>query len=115
MGLTVGVLLWFNGPRGMAYVVLSIASLIMLSALFSPTGAFLAIERMFNALGRPIGRAVTWLLLVPLFYLFFYPFGRLFRRGRRDMLQRYQDPEATTYWEPHEGQKAASTTLEKQY
>ena len=99
----------------MAYVVLCIASLIMLSALLSPTGAFLAIERMFTALGRPIGRAVTWLLLVPVFYLFFYPFGRVFRRGRRDLLQRYQDPEAVTYWEPHEGQTAASNSLEKQY
>ena len=115
VGLTAGTLLWLYGPRVMAYVVLGIASLVMLSALLSPAGAFMALERMFGALGRPLGRATTWILLVPLFYLFFYPFGRLFRRGRRDLLRRYRDPETTTYWEPHEGKTAASGSLEKQF
>jgi hypothetical protein len=70
---------------------------------------------MARAIGRRIGRALTWLLLVPLFYLFFLPFGLLFRRGRRDRLKRYFDREATTYWETLEGPTAASSSHETQW
>jgi hypothetical protein len=41
-------------------------------------------------------------LLVPLFVLFFLPFGLLARRGRRDRLGRFFDPDAPTYWKRRE-------------
>lgn len=96
-------------------VVLVIAGLVLASALISPAGLYAAIERLFAALGVATGRLLTWLLLVPLFYLFFAPFGRLLRRGRRDRLRRYLEHDATTYWEPHTGVTAASASYERQY
>jgi len=55
------------------------------------------------------------LLLVPIFYLAFAPFGLLLRRGRRDRLRRRLDPEAASHWEPHEGPTAGSGSMRRQY
>ena len=106
------LLLGFSIP---ARVVFGVAVLVLLAALLSPSGLYLGLERLFAALGRATGRVLTWVLMTPLFYLFFLPFGLLFRRGRRDRLRRYADPSATTYWEPHEGPTAASGSQERQY
>ena len=42
---------------------------------------------------------MTWIVMVPIFYGVFLPFGLLFRRGRRDRMKRYYDPDAQSYWE----------------
>jgi hypothetical protein len=96
-------------------VVLGIAGVIGLTALVSPTGLFAGIERMFAALGGLTGKILTWLFLVPLFYGFFLPFGRLMRRGRRDRMRRFLDPSAESYWEHHEGPMAGSGSRKRQY
>ena len=110
-----GGALFFFWSRTIGSVVLAVASLVGLSALASPLGLFAAIERLFLALGRATGRVLTWLLLVPVFYAFFAPFGQLLRRGRRDRLKRQLEPDAASYWEPHAGPTAASSSLERQY
>ncbi len=68
-------------------------------AIASPLGAYAALERAVATLGRLIGTLLTWLLLAPVFYLFFTPFGLLFRRGRRDPMKRALEPDAKTYWQ----------------
>jgi hypothetical protein len=64
-----------------------------------------------------VGRLLTWVLLVPLFYAFFLPFGALLRRGRSDRLARRFDAGATSYWEPRESRRPthASGQLDRQY
>jgi hypothetical protein len=101
--------------RSIGTVVLSVATLVGVSALASPLGLYAAIERLFLALGRATGRLLSWVLLVPVFYGFFAPFGRLLRRGRRDRLKRQLEPDAQSYWEPHAGSTAASASFERQY
>ena len=98
-----------------AWAVLSTATLILVSALFSPGGVYATLERMLVAIAQRLGRALTWVLMVLLFYLFFTPFGMVFRRGKRDSMKRFFDSEAETYWEPHEGLTAASTSHESQF
>ena len=78
-------------------------------------GLIAAIERLFLALGHATGKLLTWMLLVPMFYGFFMPFGWLMRRGLRDRLKRHLEPDAETYWEPHAGPTAASISHERQY
>jgi hypothetical protein len=56
---------------------------------------------------------MTWIVMIPIFYLFFLPFGKLLRRGRNDRLRRYYEREAETYWEPHTPMQASS--LERQF
>jgi hypothetical protein len=108
------LLLWL-GLRTVGFVMLGAAAIVFLAALASPRGLYAVLDGLARAIGRRIGRALTWLLLVPLFYLFFLPFGLLFRRGKRDRLKRYFDGEAATYWETLEGPTAASASHEKQW
>ena len=65
------------------------------------------------ATGSVVGHATTWVVMIPIFYLFFLPFGKLLRRGRRDRLRRYYESEAETYWEKHSPMQTSS--LERQY
>ena len=114
-GVGVGVVLFLFVSPTMGRIVMAIGSFVLLSALVSPTVVYAGIEKLFDSLGHLLGRGMTWLLMVPLFYLFFLPFGLLFRRGRRDRLRRYSERDATTYWERREGPTAASHSREHQY
>jgi hypothetical protein len=110
-----GSAILFFWSRAIGTAVLAIATIVAFSALASPLGLFAAIERLFLTLGHATGTLLTWILLVPVFYGFFVPFGRLMRRGRRDRLKRHLEADAETYWEPHAGPTAASTSHERQY
>jgi hypothetical protein len=117
VGLAVaGAFAWF-GYRTPALVVGAIASFVALAALASPLGLFAAIERVIAALGVRIGQALTWILLPAIFYAFFVPFGRLFRRGRRDAMRRFFDREAPSYWTERgaPGTRAGSASHERPY
>ena len=115
VGIAVGavVLLYLSQPAGT--IILSIASVVGLAALLSPHGLFAAFERATAALGRVIGRSVTWLLMFLIFYGIFVPFRLLFRRGHRDAMRRFYEPDAETYWETRELGRSASTLRERQF
>jgi hypothetical protein len=108
-----GLALWLFGARAIASVAFALAGSILVCALASPKGLYAGLQRFFDASGRVIGRAMTWIVMVPIFYLFFLPFGKLMRRGQRDRLHRQFDPEAKTYWEPHT--PVPTSSLERQY
>jgi len=115
-GAAVGLLLyWLSGSRVIATVVLTIAGAIALAALISPGGAYAAIERAFAALGGAVGRAMAALLMPLVFYAVFVPFGLLFRRGRRDSMRRFFEPDAATYWSRRERGRTASASRRRQY
>jgi hypothetical protein len=115
VAVAVGGLLLALGHRAVGGVVLGVASLVALAALLSPLGAFAAIERAFGALGHWMGQLLTWMLLPVVFYLFFVPFGWLFRRGRRDSMRRYFEAEAPSYWTDRERGRAGSAQRARQY
>lgn len=114
-GGVVGGALWALGWHGVATAAFVVGGIVMTCALISPRGLYAAIQRLFEATGHAVGVGLSWLLLVPFFYLFFAPFGALFRRGRRDRLQRRYDSNVATYWEPHEGMLASSGRIDRQY
>jgi hypothetical protein len=115
IGAAVGGALYAFVSTAVGTVVLSIAGLIGLAALLSPRIAFRGIEHAFETLGRWLGIGLTWLLLPLLFYTFFVPFRALFRRGRRDSMQRDYDAEATTYWSGRDQGRSGSGSALKQY
>ena len=43
------------------------------------------------------------------------PFGKLFRRGQRDKMRRYYEPDRETYWAPYRPEGAAEPSAEKLY
>jgi len=106
LGFGVAAALVGLGRPRLAIGVGSAAALLGLAALLSPLGLFAAIERLLAAVGTRIQRALTWLLLPMIFFLFFVPFRRFFRRGRRDSMRRFYDPGAPSYWQPREASPA---------
>ena len=115
VGATAGGLIFRFVSPTVGTIVLMISGVILASALLSPKGLFSAIERLFVSLGVGIGRVFTWILLPAIFYLVFLPFGVLFRRGRRDSMKRFYEPDADTYWSRRDGVKTASASRDRQY
>ena len=95
--LMAALLFWIEW-RIPAFIASAIAGLTLLGAMVSPTGLFAGIERLVAWTARRLGIAASWLMLVPLFYLFFVPFVALFRRGARDRLRRSYATGAESYW-----------------
>lgn len=92
-----GAAAWF--PRVIAYVAWSVSALVLTAAWLAPNGAYAAIQRVVNAVAHAVGVALTFILMTPIFLLFFVPFRALGRRGRRDRLQRaFPDPANPTFW-----------------
>jgi formate-dependent nitrite reductase membrane component NrfD len=94
--------------RGLGITIASIGTLIGLCALLSPTALYAAISRLFTWTGFVLSRGVTWVAMVTLFYGVFLPYGKLFRRGRRDRLERYSEPEAPSYWKTRQPTRTGS-------
>ena len=107
VGAAVGGVLLLVGATILARVAWVGAGLVLLAALASPDGLYSAIGRGLALLGHGIGRLLTIVLLTPVYGLFFVPFGRLLRRGRRDKLERWFDKSAASYW--HRRSDAART------
>ena len=81
----------------MAVVVCILATVVLLSGLFMPP-VFAAIERFGAWLGKVVGLALTWILLVPFFVLCFIP-GRLILAMRGvDPMRRDLTRDEQTYW-----------------
>jgi hypothetical protein len=112
-GAAFGLASYLFWSKTVAIVAFTAAGVVLFCALASPHGLYSILRRLFEATGRVVGRAMTWIVMVPIFYLFFLPFGKLMRRGRRDRLHRYFDAEAETYWEPHT--PVPTSSLERQY
>jgi hypothetical protein len=99
MGI-IGFLLYrYLGHERMAYVVWSLALGVLASAVFLPP-VFAAIEGFGRKLGLWVGTGLTYLLLVPFFYLVFVP-GRaiLWARSKDPMQRTFPTPEKTC-WVP---------------
>jgi len=112
-GAAFGLASLYFWSRTVAIVAFTAAGVVLFCALASPNGLYALLHRLFEASGRVVGRVTTWIVMVPIFYLFFLPFGKLLRRGRRDRLHRYFEPDAKTYWEPHKAMQSSSR--ERQY
>jgi hypothetical protein len=93
------VLFKLFGHRTMAYVVWGLAAVVLGSALFVPP-VFAAIEGFGKKLGVWVGTGLTYLLLVPFFYLVFVP-GRLVMAllGKDPMKREFPAKEASC-WSP---------------
>ncbi len=92
-----GVLFFFGRWVG-ASIAVTLGSLTLVLALASPTRGYVALTNAVERLGELIGSLLAWLLLTPVFLLFFVPFGLLARRGRGDRMGRAFDRSAKTYW-----------------
>ncbi|MCH9650243.1 MAG: hypothetical protein K0U98_18540 [Deltaproteobacteria bacterium] len=115
IGAAIGVLIFLFWHRNMAFVVWTLSSLTVLTAILSPQGLYRRLLKAIEALGHVIGRVLTVVLLVPLYLLFFTPFGGLLRRGRRDRMKRWYEADAQTYWQPRDAPSKGLERYERQF
>lgn len=115
VGAGISAVIYLLGHPVFAMVVLGIAGFTLAAALLSPLGLSLRIQRFLGHVGTAVGHLVTWLLLVPLFLLFFVPFRLLFRRGRRDPLDRRLEPERATYWRTRTEVREGTEAYQRQF
>jgi len=90
-------LVFFRHRVILGAVLYGVGTLVLAAGLCIPP-LHRAIQRGGAWLGRRVGWALTWLLLVPFYYLCF-PLARLLigLRGR-DPLHRRREPSAASYW-----------------
>lgn len=98
IGAGAGALFWYWQWRTLAIVVWSIAGLVTLASVASPTIRD-AINRGFALLGVGLGKLAAGLFLVPLFFVGFSAVHLLHRLTGRDPLRLTLD-DRPTYWLP---------------
>lgn len=96
-GLVAG-LVFVAFSQHLAGVIATIAGLSSAAGVLSPTRAYAAIEKAIGAFAFGVGAVLTWVMLVPMYYFVFAPFGVLGRRRERARLYGGADPEVGTYW-----------------
>lgn len=115
VGGAVGAALFFFGAVLFARVAWAGAGVVLLAALASPDGLYAAIGGGLALVGHGIGRLLAILFLTPVFWLFFVPFGRLLRAGRRDRLERWFDPATPSYWHRRDDAPRTKASYEKAF
>jgi hypothetical protein len=85
--------------RVLALVVWGLAVVIALTAGIHPP-AYRPLHRFGAWLGRTVGFLLIYVLLVPFFYLFFFPVAVILRLQKRDPMCRGLRPAHLTYWIP---------------
>ena len=88
-----------RGHKGMAIFLISMASFLLISGLFIPW-LFLGFERFGKKFGQWFGGALTWALLVPTFFIVFFPGRLILWLTRKDPMKLRFPSNEETYWIP---------------
>ena len=95
----VGTIFFLLGRPVTGKVLWGISGVLLVSGLFIPP-VFIRIEQFGRWFGKWAGLVITWVLMVPLFYLVFVP-GRVILKLRGiDPMCRKFPTDAPTYWVP---------------
>lgn len=93
-----GLAAWRQSPSAARWLLGFGAPLFVLGALFPP--ALKWPHRIWMTFAFVMGRIVSTLLLVVLYFGLVTPIGVAARLFGRDFLQRRRDPDAASYWQP---------------
>lgn len=107
-----GIYTYLSQTVGM--VAWSIAGVLTLIGLLSPTGLYRQIKTGMEKFGALLGQIMSWILLVPVYWVFFTPFHLLFRRGKKDSMTRWLDKDAESYWVTRESEQSKES-YERQF
>ncbi len=113
MGVIGFVLFQWIGHHTFARVIWGLAGLILVLGLIAPA-AYRPIHRFGQWLGGAVGVLLTWVLLVPLYYLVFTPGALLLRLQGRDPMHRRLRDIKFTCWIPRTRQ-ATTESYDRQF
>lgn len=96
----IAALLLYRGHRVVPAFLGAVVLFVVLSSLLAPK-VFFAFEAFGRKLGEWVGIILGWLLLVPMFYLVFFPGRILLGLMRRDPLRcAFPAPDTKSFWIP---------------
>ena len=87
--------IWYEKRAGLVFSL--VGGVFLLAAVFVPTW-LRTFEKLWMGLGELLGKIVTPLILVLVYYLAVVPMGLLVRILRKDLLALKLDPDAKSYW-----------------
>jgi hypothetical protein len=114
-GATAGTLALHAGHRAAGTTALTLAAIVLLASLLSPSRAFLLLERGIARVARAFALVLTWTLLTLIYVLLFTPIALARRLRRRDPLARAFAREAPSYWSPRPDPAPGVERYEKQF
>jgi hypothetical protein len=109
-----GIVFGLHRP-GLGAVAGAVAVTIAATALASPLVLYPRLMRAFDLLAHGVGTAVTWVLMVVLYYLLFLPVGLLLRTGGKLGFTRFADPRLASYWNRTEETGPGAEPYRKQF
>ena len=95
---TLMTLVWHKIWLGLA--IYSMSAVVIISGFLIPP-LFRALERAGQWLGRMVGTGITWLMLVPFFYLCFAPARLVLALMGKDPMHRRFERTRSSYWVDH--------------
>lgn len=94
----IGCLLLFYGHSTIALLAFSISTFVFIASRFFPK-VYAAIELIFQKFSVFVGKTITWVLLVPFFYICF-SIGKIAQiLKRKDPMHRTLEPDSISYWQ----------------
>ncbi|MBU4211868.1 MAG: hypothetical protein L6437_13405 [Kiritimatiellae bacterium] len=95
---TLMTMVWHKIWLGLA--IYSLSAVVIISGFLIPT-LFRALERVGQWLGRMVGIGITWLMLMPFFYLCFAPARLILKLMGKDPMHRRFERNRSSYWVDH--------------
>ena len=89
------------GIWSMAFGIWIVGGILSPIAFFVP-GVALRLYQCWMVAAFPIGWTISHLILGAIYYLLITPLGLLMRAFGRDSMGKRFDPQASTYWTPHQ-------------
>lgn len=108
-----GAFLYFGHPL-LASVAGGVGGATLLGTWLLPAAARARIGGWVEAASQGVGYLLSVILLAPVFFLFFWPFGLMSRRAMRARLRGARDP-GVTAWSPRSGHPLPAATYERQW
>ncbi len=97
MAVCISGFFYFFNRFWASIIILAISIILFCCAVFFPS-IYRIIHRIFQVFGRWVGRGLTWILLVPFFYICF-PIGHVIQKiSRKDPLSRSCPTSSKSYW-----------------
>ena len=83
-----------------AAIVATVGALVLVGGLWCPP-LYRGFKKFGRGLAKVVGVGLSWILLLPFFYLCFAPARLFLLLGRKDPMKRRILKDADTYWSAH--------------
>lgn len=95
--------------------ILSTLGIVVLVLSVAWPKGFTCIEKLALGFGALVGKGLTWLLLVPFYYLFFTVGRLMLLVTKRDPMNRAMSDQQASYWEDKPKKEQTPESYRKQY